>query len=63
MQKLITTVHGLHTTAYHTVNQLAATNPSGHWTALKKLDFTKPLILLEKKLSQKTKYQVAMLIN
>jgi hypothetical protein len=55
MQKLITTVHGLHTTAYHTVNQLAATNPSGHWTALKKLDFTKPLILLEKK-HQKTKY-------
>jgi hypothetical protein len=56
MQKLITTAHGLHTTVHLTVNHLAATNPSGHWTALKKLDFTKPLILLEKKLSLKTKY-------
>jgi hypothetical protein len=52
MQKLITTAHGLHTTAHHNVNQQskAATNPSGHWTALKKLNFTKPLILLGKKL-------------
>jgi copper homeostasis protein CutC len=43
MQKLITTAHGLHTTAHPTINQLAATNPSEHLTALKKLDFTKPL--------------------
>jgi hypothetical protein len=48
MQMLITTVDGLHTTVHHTINQLAATNTSGHWTALKKLNFTKPLILLKR---------------
>jgi hypothetical protein len=48
MQKLFTTAHSLHTTDHHTINELAATNQT-KWTALKKLNFTNPLILLEKK--------------
>jgi hypothetical protein len=48
MQKLFTTAHGLNTTDHHTINELAATNQT-KWTALKKLNFTNPLILLEKK--------------
>jgi hypothetical protein len=39
--------HGPHATAHHTLHQLTA-SPCGHSTAMKKLNFTKPLILHEK---------------
>jgi hypothetical protein len=49
MQHFPTPAHGHHATAHYNLHQLAATIPCGHLTAMKKLNLTKPLIYMEKK--------------